>query len=72
MQFLKTARARRTALTAVRRKLALFTPGSSTGAWNARNTPAAARASGSIASRSSPLNDTVPADTSYSSRPAST
>ena len=54
-------RARRTALSAVRRKDELPTPGISTGCWNARNTPAAARSSGFGGGRSSPSSFTEPA-----------
>ncbi len=53
-------RALRTAFSAVRRKVALPTPGSSTGAWKARKRPATARSSGSIASRSAPSKLAVP------------
>jgi hypothetical protein len=56
--------ARRTAFSAVRRKLALPTPGSSTGPWKARNMPATARSSGSIASRSWPSRVADPSVTS--------
>ena len=48
------------------------TPGISTGYWNARKTPACARTSGSIASRSLPSYVTVPPVTSYAGWPAST
>ena len=56
-------RALRWALSAVRRKVMLPTPGISTGYWNARNSPAAARSSGSIASRSAPSSVAVPSVT---------
>ena len=50
----------RMAFSAVRRNIALPTPGSSTGYWKARNRPAAARSSGAIASRSWPPKVTDP------------
>src|SRR4029450_4601250 len=65
-------RAFRTAFTAVRRKVMVATPGISIGYWKARNTPDAARSDGSMASKSSPFQVTVPAVTSYSPLPAST
>ena len=40
------------------------TPGISIGYWKARNTPLAARSSGSMASRSSPFQSTSPSVTS--------
>ena len=42
----------------------LPTPGISTGYWKARNSPSAARSSGSIASRSTPSSVAVPSVTS--------
>ena len=57
-------RALRTAFTAVRRKVMVATPGISIGYWKARNTPAAARSNGSMASRSWPFQVTEPAVTS--------
>ena len=54
----------RQAINAVRRKFMVATPGISTGYWNARNTPLAARSSGAICKRSSPLNKTCPPVTS--------
>ena len=48
-------RAFRCAFSAVRRKVRFPTPGISTGYWNARNSPSAARSSGSIARRSTPV-----------------
>jgi hypothetical protein len=56
-------RALRCAFIAVRRKVMLPTPGISTGYWNARNSPAAALSSGSIASRSAPSNVAEPSVT---------
>ena len=56
-------RALRCAFTAVRRNVMLPTPGISTGYWNARNSPAAARSSGSMASRSAPSSVAVPSVT---------
>ncbi len=57
-------RARRWAFMAWRRKYMLATPGISTGYCMARNTPAAARSSGSSASRSWPSKVTLPPVTS--------
>jgi len=57
-------RALRCAFSAVRRNVMVATPGISTGYWNARKTPLAARWSGDIASRSSPSNRTSPEVTS--------
>ena len=57
-------RALRWAFSAVRRKFMVATPGISTGYWNARNTPLAARSSGDISSRFSPLNRISPPVTS--------
>src|SRR5437660_6041961 len=65
-------RALRWAFSAVRRKFIVATPGISTGYWNARNTPLAARSSGSISRRSSPLNRIPPPVTSYPGLPAMT
>src|SRR5262249_22237292 len=62
----------RCALSAVRRNVMVATPGISSGYWNARKMPRAARSSGSSASRSTPSNVTVPPVTSYWSLPAST
>jgi hypothetical protein len=45
----------RWALSAVRMKVRAGTPGISSGYWNDRNTPLAARSLGSSASRSSPF-----------------
>ncbi len=57
-------RALRCAFSAVRRNVMVATPGISTGYWNARNTPLAARWSGAISKRSSPLNSISPPVTS--------
>ena len=54
----------RCALSAVRRNVMVATPGISIGYWNARNTPFAARSSGSISSTFSPSNSTSPSVTS--------
>ena len=54
---------------AVRRKLAMETPGISTGYWKARKIPALERSSGSISRISSPLKITLPPVTSYSGMP---
>ena len=62
----------RCALSAVRRNVMVATPGISIGYWNARNTPLAARSSGSISSTFSPSSSTSPSVTSYSALPAST
>ncbi len=63
---------RRFALSAARRKVALDTPGISTGYWKPRKTPAHERSSGERGSRSVPPKTTDPAVTSNVSRPAST
>ncbi len=57
-------RASRWALSAVFRNVMVATPGTSTGYWKARKSPAAARSSGSISSRSSPSNVIDPSVTS--------
>ena len=57
-------RLRRTALSAVRRNVSLATPGISIGYWKARNTPLAARSSGSISSTFSPFQRMSPPITS--------
>jgi hypothetical protein len=57
-------RALRTAFTAARRKVMVATPGISIGYWKARNTPAAERSLGLMASRSCPFQVTEPAVTS--------
>ncbi len=57
-------RAVRTAFTASFRKVVLATPGISTGYWKARNSPLAARSSGSSARMSSPSKRTWPSVTS--------
>ena len=57
-------RFRRTALSAVRRNVMVATPGISSGYWKARNTPLAARSSGSISSTFSPSQRTSPSVTS--------
>ena len=57
-------RALRTALAAVRRNVRPATPGISIGYWKARNTPFAARSSGSISSRLSPFQRMSPSVTS--------
>ena len=62
----------RFSLTMRRRKSEFETPGSSTGYWNARKTPARAAWTGSIASRSSPSSVTAPPVTSYAGWRAST
>ena len=54
----------RCALSAVRRKVMVATPGTSTGYWKARNTPLAARSSGAIARMLSPSSSTSPSVTS--------
>ena len=54
----------RTALSAVRRNVMVATPGISIGYWKARNTPLAARSSGSMASTSSPFQRMSPPVTS--------
>ena len=56
---------------AVRRKLVIDTPGTSTGYCMAKNRPALARSSGVIVSRSSPSSSTWPDSTSYLGWPAS-
>jgi hypothetical protein len=65
-------RMRRRALSAVRRKCRLPTPGISTGYWKAMKTPACARSSGCMDKRSFPSKSTSPFVTSYVSRPEST
>ena len=62
----------RFSLTAYFKKLAMLTPGISTGYWNPRNSPARARSSTLISSRFIPSNDTSPSVTSNRSFPAST
>ncbi|MGY3292048.1 hypothetical protein ACVWWP_005115 [Bradyrhizobium sp. LM3.6] len=64
VEYSLSPRALRCAFSAVRRKFMVETPGISTGYWNARNTPLAARSLGAIASRSSPLNRISPSVTS--------
>src|SRR3954470_10975905 len=59
----------RPVLMAMRRKLAIDTPGMATGYWKARKRPACARSSGSASVRSSPLNVIVPSVISYSGWP---
>src|SRR4051812_11762415 len=59
----------RPVLIAMRRKLAIDTPGMATGYWKARNRPACARSSGSASVISSPLNEIEPSVTSYSGWP---
>src|SRR3954471_16086758 len=59
----------RPVLMAMRRKLAIDTPGMETGYWKARNRPEWARSSGSASVMSSPLNVIVPSVTSYSGWP---
>src|SRR3954471_2853122 len=59
----------RPVLMAMRRKLAIETPGMATGYWKARNRPEWARSSGSASVMSSPLNVIVPSVTSYSGWP---
>jgi hypothetical protein len=54
----------RLALSAVRRKLAIETPGISTGYWKARKIPAWARSSGSMSSTLSPRKRMSPSVTS--------
>jgi hypothetical protein len=63
-------RALRWAFSAVRTKVSAGTPGISSGYWNDRNTPLAARSSGARASRSSPSRVMEPPVTSYPPRPA--
>src|SRR5712692_10455433 len=53
----------RLALSAVRRKLVIEIPGTTTGYWNARNMPSRARSSGSSSRTFLPLNLTVPPST---------
>src|SRR5438093_7989497 len=55
----------RRALIAVRRKFATETPGIAEGYWNARNTPARARASTGSFKRSTPSSSTRPRSTLY-------
>src|SRR5262249_25215151 len=62
----------RCALSAVRRKVMVATPGISNGYWKARKRPRAARSSGGSARMSSPSSKTSPCVTAYSSLPAST
>ncbi len=62
----------RTAVAAVRRKLAVETPGISVGYCMARNRPARARSSTSMDRTSSPSRVTVPPVTSYLGWPAIT
>src|SRR5690625_3092362 len=62
----------RRALSANRRKLAIETPGTSTGYWKARYRPARARSSGSISMTLSPSTRTSPAVISYWGSPAMT
>src|SRR5437762_496835 len=59
----------RLVLIAMRRKLAIDTPGMATGYWKARNRPACARSSGSAPVISSPLKVIEPSVTSYSGWP---
>ena len=59
-------------LIAVFIKFVMLTPGSSTGYWKLRKTPARERSSGLIASRSSPWKLMLPAVTSNCGFPAST
>ena len=60
----------RTAVAAERRKLAMETPGTSTGYCMARNRPARARSSTVMDSTSRPSSVTEPAVTSYFGWPA--
>src|SRR6266446_2356547 len=62
----------RCALSAVRRKVMVATPGISNGYWKARKRPRAARSSGGSARMSSPSSNTSPCVTTYSGLPAST
>ena len=64
VEYSLSSRALRCAFSAVRRNVMVATPGISTGYWNARKTPLAARSSGDISSRSSPLNRISPPVTS--------
>ena len=57
-------RALRWAFSAAFRKVIVATPGISSGYWKARNTPAAARSSGSISSRFWPSSRISPSRTS--------
>ena len=57
-------RALRCAFSAAFRKVMVATPGISSGYWKARNTPAAARSSGSISSRFWPSSRISPSGTS--------
>ena len=57
-------RALRWAFSAVRMKVSAGTPGISSGYWNDRKTPRAARSSGASASRSSPSSVAEPSVTS--------
>src|SRR3954452_2806673 len=59
----------RPVLMAMRRKLAIDTPGMATGYWKARNSPAWARSSGSASVMSSPSKVIVPSVISYSGWP---
>src|SRR3954453_5816340 len=59
----------RPVLIAIRRKLAIETPGMATGYWKARNRPRWARSSGSAPVMSSPLKAIEPSVTSYSGWP---
>src|SRR3954462_11640435 len=59
----------RPVLIAIRRKLAIETPGMATGYWKARNSPRWARSSGSAPVMSSPLKAIEPSVTSYSGWP---
>ena len=59
-------------LTAAFIKLTIDTPGISTGYWNERNNPSRARSSGFMASRSLPLNNTLPSVTVYRGLPVNT
>src|SRR3954471_2777773 len=59
----------RPVLMAMRRKLAIETPGIATGYWKARKRPAWARSSGSASVMSSPLKVIVPSVISYSGWP---
>src|SRR3954469_6080132 len=59
----------RLVLIAIRRKLAIETPGMATGYWKARNRPRWARSSGSAPVMSSPLKAIEPSVTSYSGWP---
>ena len=62
----------RCSFTAARMKFTMLTPGISTGCWKERKMPSCARSSGLMASRSFPLNVTLPLVTSYAGCPTST